>query len=280
MLGRVHTAALIGLAVLAVAGLAGCKAKPAGRVRVVTSATPASPKLRLEPCRVPNMDGEVLCGTFEVFEDRDAGRGRTVPLRVIVMPSFSQRPEPDPVFVVSAGPGQVEEAMAGLVGGAFGALRRARDIVLVEPRAAGGADTAVAGLAAAAADMAEVRAALGYEHVNLVGIAGAMPAALFFLRDHPRAVRSAVFEGTEPAVSVVTVRSDAPVLFVSRKSDAPATPLWAGNVARSMPNSRRVVFRDDQRGREGDCAAKLIAEFVERRTAPHPDPSCAEPGLP
>ncbi len=45
----------------------------------------STPRLRLKPCQVPNLKEEVLCGTYEVYENRDARKGRKISLNIVVL---------------------------------------------------------------------------------------------------------------------------------------------------------------------------------------------------
>src|SRR5882762_9686467 len=57
----------------------------------------------LAPCRIPGIEADIRCGTYWVFEDRIRRKGRKIPLNVIVLPSKSASPAPDPVWFVSPG---------------------------------------------------------------------------------------------------------------------------------------------------------------------------------
>src|SRR5947207_13663188 len=50
----------------------------------------------LRPCRVPNLDEEVRCGKYDVYEDRAAKAGRQLSLNIVVVPALSTTPAPDP----------------------------------------------------------------------------------------------------------------------------------------------------------------------------------------
>jgi hypothetical protein len=56
-----------------------------------------------------------------------------------------------------------------------------------------------------------------------------------------------------------------------------ATPphLWAA-AAKSLPNGRQILLRKTAHAYTSDCAASLIDEFIDRRTAQALDISCAE----
>jgi hypothetical protein len=53
--------------------------------------TKSLPRISLQPCEVPGAQAEVkqkaLCGTYEVFEDRVAKRGRTIAIKILVFHS-------------------------------------------------------------------------------------------------------------------------------------------------------------------------------------------------
>jgi pimeloyl-ACP methyl ester carboxylesterase len=217
-------AAAAGTAVAVVlVGVAGCATSPAG-----------SPSL-LRACAVPGVEETVHCGTLEVFEDRDAGAGRRIPLNIVVLPARSPEPLADPVFVLAGGPGQAATSLApGLVNAWY---RERRDVVLVDQRgtgrsnglhcpAPGGsrdpqgyladvfgdpaefrrcrrdlerrADLRFYTTTLAMADLDDVRAALGYERINLTGASYGTRAALVYIRHFPDRVRSAILNGVSP----------------------------------------------------------------------------------
>ncbi|HEX7181565.1 MAG TPA: alpha/beta hydrolase [Thermoanaerobaculia bacterium] len=225
------------LAPVLAAGLTACgRNRPATAAAV--SAGPAeaapAPRLALAPCRVPGLDEEVRCGTYEVFENRSARQGRRIGLRVAVLPAASPTPATDPLFYLAGGPGQSAVAAAGMVARTFAEARRERDIVLLDQRGTGGshplnctlyggaedpqsylgdmlpvaalraclaafdADPALYTTPVAADDLDEVRAALGYERINLYGISYGSRLALVYMRQHPGRVRSALLHGVVP----------------------------------------------------------------------------------
>lgn len=190
----------------------------------------------LQPCRIASIDASARCGTYWVFEDRARGAGRRIPLKVIVLPSRNAPAAPDPMLVVSpGGPGSTNSELG--VGQAWrAAWRDNRDVVLVDLRGTSGpnrldcrmpgsddhpegylstlfppaviracrdelarrADLRLYTTMLAVDDVDEVRAALGYEKVNLWGASWGTRAVLIYLRWHPQAVRSAIIEGVAP----------------------------------------------------------------------------------
>jgi pimeloyl-ACP methyl ester carboxylesterase/predicted aspartyl protease len=192
-----------------------------------------APRLALAACSLPGVEGPARCGTLEVPENRAAPGGRRIGLKVAVIPAAGATPAPDPVFVLAGGPGQGAVAIAPQVLPPLAAVHRDRDVVLVDQRGTGGsnpltcgtgswtqnarttgtgaeqaracraelekrADLRMYGTPAAVADLDAVRAALGYERVNLVGISYGSRVAQEYLRRHPGRTRSVVMRAVAP----------------------------------------------------------------------------------
>jgi pimeloyl-ACP methyl ester carboxylesterase len=189
-------------------------------------------KLTLTPCRLEGLASQAQCGTYEVFEDRAAKSGRKIPLRVVVVPALASQPEPDPLVLLAGGPGQAATRVQVLA--AVERIRRKRDILLVDQRGTGDSNPLECephkleeGLAAffddrgsvarmhkcregwsadvrhyttpiAMDDLDEVRAALGYEKLNLWGVSYGTRAALVYVRQHPERVRTVILDGVAP----------------------------------------------------------------------------------
>src|ERR1700724_219069 len=92
----------------------------------------------LAPCTLQDKGGEALCGTYEVFENRETRSGRKLSLRIVLLPATGPAREPDPVFFLSGGPG--EGAAEGALDVAHSPLRTLRDLVLVDTRGTGGSN--------------------------------------------------------------------------------------------------------------------------------------------
>ena len=192
------------------------------------------PTVALDTCRLPGIDVEARCGTFQVWEDREAKKGRRIPIEIAVVPARLRARESDPIVVLAGGPGQGAISLASQVMPLFTRLNDARDVVLIDQRGTGSSnpldcddeqeqslqslfeDTlpqkalqrCLAALDAdpskyittiAVADYDEVLTALGYGKVNLWGGSYGTRVALEFLRRHGARVRSAVLDGVAPA---------------------------------------------------------------------------------
>jgi pimeloyl-ACP methyl ester carboxylesterase len=194
-----------------------------------------STRLPLRTCEVPGVEGVTFCGTYSVYEDREAQRGRKIPLNIVVLAALDRAVKPDPLFFLSGGPGQAATRGARFIANAFRRVRMDRDIVLVDQRGTGHSHPLQCGFAgtvrprdllgdflppaavracrdelqneanlamyttpAAIDDLDEVRAWLGYTKINLYGTSYGSRAALVYLRQHPSSVRSAVLKGVAP----------------------------------------------------------------------------------
>lgn len=189
----------------------------------------------LAPCPAGDGPEGALCRAVEVREDPDDPEGRTIPLRVMVLPAEEEGAADDPVFILAGGPGQAATDLAMLVGVRLPEVVRTRDIVLVDQRGTGASNQFTCSLfeeepsissetglpeipeaewreclaeldaapehyttPVAMDDLETVRRALGYGRINLWGGSYGTRAALVYLRRHPDSVRAAVLDGVAP----------------------------------------------------------------------------------
>lgn len=196
--------------------------------------------IALSECRLARFAQPAQCGKLEVPENRDQPDGRKITLFVAVLPANTLSPKPDPLFVLAGGPGQAASQLAPFAS-QLNAIRRTRDIVLVDQRGTGksspldcfafestrqdpyetdpvprarlcadqlrvnGVDAAQYTTSAWIADLEAVRSAMGYPRVNLWGGSYGSRAALEYLRRHPDRVRSVVLDGVVPPRMKVTL---------------------------------------------------------------------------
>jgi len=188
-------------------------------------------RISLNPC--PAGDGQGLCGSYEVYENRVTKTGRKIALHILILPALAEKPAADAVFGFGGGPGQAASE-AYPFATFVAALRKQRDIVLIDQRGTGQsnplrcaydessiqallsgpsfvkdldacrkeldtkADLTQYTTSIAADDADEVRDALGYEKIDLLGGSYGTLAALVYLRQHGDHVRSGVLEGVAP----------------------------------------------------------------------------------
>jgi pimeloyl-ACP methyl ester carboxylesterase len=191
-------------------------------------------KLVLNDCEIRGVP-KAKCGVFEVYENRATKQGRKISLKIVVIPATGDKREPDPFVYFAGGPGgSATEDAAGLAQ-AFPKILAHRDMLFVDQRGTGGShpldckfydvadlqtylgyffplddvrkcreqlepnsDLKLYTTTIAADDMDEIRAALGYERLNLFGGSYGTRAALTYLKRHPAHVRTAMLQGISP----------------------------------------------------------------------------------
>src|SRR5688572_5729303 len=98
---------------------------------------PGKASIALEPCRLEGLGAEALCGSYRVFENRETRQGRSIDLRIAVVPALAASPRPDPLVVLVGGPGQAATVAGAAIAEALREVRNRRDIVLVDQRGTG-----------------------------------------------------------------------------------------------------------------------------------------------
>jgi len=189
----------------------------------------------LRPCEPRGIAGPAKCGTYEVFENRAARKGRKISINILVLPATGDKREPDPFFYFAGGPGSGASEDAPGIAQAFAKIREHRDLVFVDQRGTGQssvldcafydpknpqsylgyffplddvrkcrseletkADLTLYTTTIAMDDIDEVRAALGYDKINLFGASYGTRAAMVYLRQHPKTVRTVLLQGVSP----------------------------------------------------------------------------------
>src|SRR5215217_8009926 len=190
--------------------------------------------ITLKDCDVQGL-GKAKCGTLEVYENRATKKGRMISLYILVLPATGDKREPDPLVYFAGGPGSAATEDASGIAGAFAKIREHRDLLFVDQRGTGkshplncdfynhadlqsylgyffpledvrkcrpqleaNADLKLYTTTIAMDDMDEVRAALGYEQINLFGGSYGTRAALTYLKRYPKRVRTATLQGVSP----------------------------------------------------------------------------------
>lgn len=196
---------------------------------------PAAPRpsIPLEKCALVSPRGtqtDARCGVLTVLEDRANPGGRQIDLNIAVIPAIKRNPDPDPLFLLAGGPGQSAiETFPSLLPLLYD-IHESRDIVLVDQRGTGKsnplrcldmedetltdeqaleqlktcpqrleADPRFYTTEVAMTDLDQVRAALGYETINLYGASYGTRAALTYLRLFPQRVRTVMLDAVVEA---------------------------------------------------------------------------------
>lgn len=205
-------------AVIVTVALSGC---------LGASNRPSSPRIALSNCVVSG-GVHARCGTLSVAENPAAPNGRTISLRVVVLPATTSDRAADPLFYLEGGPGGAASDEAPWVVQHFATLNLHRDIVLVDLRGTGGSNPvtcSTAGLSGspseaqvaaaiqacltaikdkadpryyttpiAVDDFDQVRAALGYDKIDLYGVSYGVSSGLTYIQRHGAHVRAAVLD--------------------------------------------------------------------------------------
>lgn len=194
-----------------------------------------SPALRVQPCTVPAFPGQARCGTFEVWENRAAASGRRITLHFTVFPAADGAAAREAIVPLAGGPGQAASDLGLGIARQLRPSSRGRDVLVVDLRGTGGSNLLKCNLfqstdvqtyltafypaegvrrcagewaqkadvtqytsVAAADDLEELRAALGYEWLDLYGLSYGTRQAQRFVGRHPEHVREIILHGALP----------------------------------------------------------------------------------
>lgn len=203
---------------------------------MIFAAAALAAQVALTPCTIEGVPGQAQCGTYQVWEDRDAKQGRRIDLSIIVLSALESNRKADPFFMLQGGPGDAPSFNARFYSRAFGNIRKTRDLVLVDLRGTGksaaltcpelakpGADgifdanlLSVPAIRACRArlektadlrlytteiavdDLEEVRRALGYGPINVYGTSYGTRVAQTYMRKYPNSLRAVAMKGIVP----------------------------------------------------------------------------------
>ena len=189
---------------------------------------PAAIPLTLTPCTLNAVKAE--CGTLHVSEDRNNPNGRILNLRVVVVRAYGPSRQPDPLFYIVGGPG-VAVTSPNIVANShnyiFRKVNAQRDLIFLDQRGTNDkhrltcewlpvliidatqkqvddwmkkclanldGDPRFYTTVAAMQDLDDVRAALGYDKINLYGISYGVAAEQVYMRMFPEHVRAVVLD--------------------------------------------------------------------------------------
>ncbi len=216
--------------------------------------TPAG--LTLTPCQLEHpehiLSVSAECGELSVPENPAQPAGRKINLYVARVAAINKHKRSDPLFVLAGGPGMAATTFYTTVAPAFARIHRDRDIVLVDQRGTGHsnalncelsddlvaqetdaqivaeaqrclketrahADVAYYTTSVAVGDLDAVRAALGYDRINLYGGSYGTRVAQHYLRRYPTRSRTVILDGVVPPTMALgpTVALDAESALLS-----------------------------------------------------------------
>ena len=232
-----------------------------------------------------NLTASARCGSYEVAENPAEPDGRKIKLNIAIAPATGKTTEPDPVFFFAGGPGQAATETWVMIRPVLQKIRKSRDIVMIDQRGTGKSnklaceseieedlnkeidldlirsetEKCLANLngdpryyttTIAMGDYNQVRQAMGYEKINIMGVSYGTRSAQVYLRLFPETVRT------------VTLDSVVPMQLALGQEHAPM-----------LDRSVKTVFEDC--GRDETCnslyparAEELNALFMQLRDEP------------
>lgn len=202
---------------------------------LIAFSTPAR-ALELERCILSGSTGiasvEARCGWLTRPENPALPEGRSIDLRIAVIPALSPNPRSDALTVINGGPGGSSVDMYADMAATFSAIRRERDILILDQRGTGAsnpldcAQLERAGMdesedsvraatkacldnlpgdpryyttSVAVQDLEAARKTLGYEALDVYGVSYGTRVAQHYTRRFPSAVRTLIIDGVVPA---------------------------------------------------------------------------------
>jgi pimeloyl-ACP methyl ester carboxylesterase len=226
---------------------------------------------RLQPCKHEEGPTDGYCGTFDVFEDREAKAGRKIALKIIVFPALKRKAAKDPLFFLAGGPGQGAADIAKLGRELMRRIGTDRDLVFVDQRGTGKSNPldckpdkdddnedeakAVERLRACAEtlkakadltkytttiamdDLDDVRRYLGYGKINLYGGSYGTRAAIVYARRYTANTRAVILDGVAPTYMRIP-------LYMARDSQRALDLLFRDCAADKSCNDRFPRLRE------------------------------------
>lgn len=186
-------------------------------------------------CSQPGLPTDATCHRLRVPEARAQPSGASVELAIVRLPAMAPSGR-QAIFVFQGGPGQAATRLASFYARIYAGARASHDIVLVDQRGTGasapftceaGPDAVLADLfdpvlvtacrdrlaaqhdltqfttTAAVADAEAVRAALGYDRIDLFGTSYGTRVAMEYARRHPDRVRTLTLKGVVPPMATM-----------------------------------------------------------------------------
>ena len=180
-----------------------------------------------------NLTASARCGTLEVAENPAEPDGRKISLKIAVAPATGKSAEPDPVFFFAGGPGQAATETWVMIRPTLNKIRKNRDIVMIDQRGTGSSnklacktdleedlnqeidlelvrtetekclaeldgDPRFYTTTIAMGDYDQVRRAMGYDKINIMGVSYGTRSAQVYLRLFPETVRSVTLDSVVP----------------------------------------------------------------------------------
>ncbi|MGB7333654.1 MAG: alpha/beta fold hydrolase, partial [Terriglobales bacterium] len=226
---------------------------------------------------MPGVEQTARCGVVEVPENPNRPAGRQLKIGVAVIPAIGGQPRPDPIAVLTGGPGESAIGLAEVYATRLAPLRQDRDVLLVDQRGTGRSaaldcelflperpEASLRDLFPLAAvkkcerrlraqadltqytadhfanDLEKVRRALGYGPLNLFAGSYGTRSAQVYMRMYPESVRT-VYMGSAVPIDIAE-----PLPF-AKTEQAAIEKMLDACVADSACNSAFPRLRDEFR---------------------------------
>jgi pimeloyl-ACP methyl ester carboxylesterase len=216
-------------------------------------ALPDSNQIEFSNCMLAlpgtNMTASARCGSLDVAENPEDPAGKKINLNIAIAPATGKTTEPDPVFFFAGGPGQAATETWVMIQPVLQKIRKNRDIVMIDQRGTGRSNKLACEseieedlnqeidldlirsetekcLAAldgdprfytttiAMGDYNEVRKAMGYDKINIMGVSYGTRSAQVYLRLFPDTVRTVTLDSVVP-MQLALGQEHAPMLHRS-----------------------------------------------------------------
>lgn len=200
-------------------------------------ALPDSNQIEFDNCMLAlpgtNMTASARCGSLEVAENPADPDGKKISLNIAIAPATGKTTEPDPVFFFAGGPGQAATETWVMIRPVLQKIRKSRDIVMIDQRGTGqsnklvceseieedlnqeidldlirsetekclaelGGDPRYYTTTIAMGDYNQVREAMGYDKINIMGVSYGTRSAQVYLRLFPETVRTVTLDSVVP----------------------------------------------------------------------------------
>ncbi|MGM0525253.1 MAG: alpha/beta hydrolase [Pseudomonadota bacterium] len=207
---------------------------------LVAKATPSNlTEPSSDSCFIDGVQEQLICGYVPVPENYQQPDAKQIKIHYAILPAISEGAKPDPLLILAGGPGQAATELAPMISRIFDAVRKQRDIVLIDQRGAGKSnplecdishadeliqsdeeqdltetarqclakfsdtDTLQYSTHNSIRDFERVRKELGVEQFNLYGGSYGSRAALKYLQLYPDSVRTATLDAVAPPQVVI-----------------------------------------------------------------------------
>jgi pimeloyl-ACP methyl ester carboxylesterase len=244
---------------------------------LVSGSRAHSEHIELSSCKLPGVEQTARCGVVEVPENPNRPAGRQLKIGVAVIPAIGGQPRPDPIAVLTGGPGESAIGLAEVYATRLAPLRQDRDVLLVDQRGTGRSaaldcelflperpEASLRDLFPLAAvkkcerrlraqadltqytadhfanDLEKVRRALGYGPLNLFAGSYGTRSAQVYMRMYPESVRT-VYMGSAVPIDIAE-----PLPF-AKTEQAAIEKMLDACVADSACNSAFPRLRDEFR---------------------------------